>query len=111
MLSLIHLPHGDAGERQPGLALLLLFVSLSSISAGQHNQGAMTIWIAHITFTAAYVTVIIRSNPLAGAGSIGWKGGAESGGRHRLGLLPDYPTIHCSGDRGGLATGLYLVSG
>ena len=44
-----------------GLALLLLFVSLSNVSGWPAQRGAMTIWIAHVTFTAAYVTVIIRS--------------------------------------------------
>ena len=44
-----------------GLALLLLFVSLSNVFGGPAQRGAMTIWISHVTFTAAYVTVIIRS--------------------------------------------------
>jgi putrescine transport system permease protein len=44
-----------------GLALLLLFVSLSNVFGWPAQRGAMTIWIAHVTFTAAYVTVIIRS--------------------------------------------------
>ncbi|MBP8172409.1 MAG: ABC transporter permease subunit [Aeromonadaceae bacterium] len=44
-----------------GLALLLLFVSLSDMFGWPTQRGAMTIWIAHVTFTAAYVTVIVRS--------------------------------------------------
>ncbi len=44
-----------------GLALLVLFVSLSDMFGWPAQRGAMTIWIAHVTFTAAYVTVIIRS--------------------------------------------------
>ena len=44
-----------------GLALLLLFVSMSSMFGWPTQRGAMTIWIAHVTFTAAYVTVIVRS--------------------------------------------------
>ncbi|MFC3913355.1 ABC transporter permease subunit [Pseudaeromonas sharmana] len=44
-----------------GLALLLLFVSMSDMLGWPSQRGAMTIWIAHVTFTAAYVTVIIRS--------------------------------------------------
>ena len=44
-----------------GLALLLLFVSLSDTLGWPSQRGVMTIWIAHVTFTAAYVTVIIRS--------------------------------------------------
>jgi len=44
-----------------GLALLLLFVAMSNMLGWPTQRGAMTIWIAHVTFTAAYVTVIIRS--------------------------------------------------
>jgi len=44
-----------------GLALLLLFVSLSDTFGWPAQRGALTIWIAHVTFTAAYVTVIVRS--------------------------------------------------
>jgi putrescine transport system permease protein len=44
-----------------GLALLLLFVAMSKMLGWPTQRGAMTIWIAHVTFTAAYVTVIIRS--------------------------------------------------
>lgn len=44
-----------------GLALLLLFVSMSDMFGWPTQRGAMTIWIAHVTFTAAYVTVIVRS--------------------------------------------------
>ena len=44
-----------------GLALLLLFVSLSDMFGWPTQRGAMTIWIAHVTFTAAYVTVIVTA--------------------------------------------------
>ena len=44
-----------------GLALLLMFVALSKMFGWPAQRGAMTIWIAHVTFTAAYVTVIVRS--------------------------------------------------
>jgi putrescine transport system permease protein len=44
-----------------GLALLLLFVAMSHWIGWPAQRGAMTIWIAHVTFTAAYVTVIVRS--------------------------------------------------
>ncbi len=44
-----------------GLALLLLFVAMSKMFGWPTQRGAMTIWIAHVTFTAAYVTVIVRS--------------------------------------------------
>jgi putrescine transport system permease protein len=51
-----------------GLSMLLLFVSLESLLAvfGIHfGRGIMTITLAHITFTMAYVTVIVQSR-LAG---------------------------------------------
>ena len=44
-----------------GLALLLMFVAMSKMFGWPAQRGAMTIWIAHVTFTAAYVTVIVRS--------------------------------------------------
>ena len=48
-----------------GLSMLLLFVSLEQLFAymfgWQFNRGIVTIIIAHITFTMAYVTVIVQS--------------------------------------------------
>lgn len=44
-----------------GLALLLLFVSLSHLIGWPAGRGSLTIWIAHVTFISAYVTVIVRS--------------------------------------------------
>ncbi len=49
-----------------GLSLLLLFVSLGNALNGLgigHFQpkGVLTIWIAHVTFTLAFVTVVISS--------------------------------------------------
>lgn len=44
-----------------GLALLLLFVAMSNLFGWPSERGVLTIWIAHVTFSAAYVTVIIRS--------------------------------------------------
>lgn len=41
-----------------GLSLLLLFVSLDAWMGG---RGMHTIWIAHVTFTMAFVTVVITS--------------------------------------------------
>lgn len=41
-----------------GLSLLLLFVSLDAWIGG---RGMHTIWIAHVTFTMAFVTVVITS--------------------------------------------------
>lgn len=48
-----------------GLAMLLLFVSaeqvLRALAGWQLDRGALTITLAHVTFTMAYVTVIIQS--------------------------------------------------
>ncbi len=41
-----------------GLSLLLLFVSVQEWLGG---RGMLTIWIAHVTFTVAFVTVVITS--------------------------------------------------
>ena len=43
-----------------GLALLLLFVALES-TFGWPNRGAGTIVVAHVTFSVAYVAVVVRA--------------------------------------------------
>jgi len=52
-----------------GLSMLLLFVSIEQLVhwlfGWQFDRGAVTITIAHITFTMAYVTVVVQSR-LAG---------------------------------------------
>jgi putrescine transport system permease protein len=44
-----------------GLAMLLLFVSMEKIIGWPSNRGMTTLWIAHVTFCAAFVTVVITS--------------------------------------------------
>lgn len=44
-----------------GLSLLLLFVSLQDLIGWPGSRGATTITIAHITFSMAYVAVIVQS--------------------------------------------------
>jgi putrescine transport system permease protein len=44
-----------------GLSLLLLFVSLKEMIGWPDSRGANTITIAHITFSMAYVAVIVQS--------------------------------------------------
>jgi putrescine transport system permease protein len=44
-----------------GLSILLLFVSIGPIIGIGEQRGMMTIWIAHVTFTMAYVTIVISS--------------------------------------------------
>jgi len=50
-----------------GLSLLLLFITLNELIGWPVNRGMTTITIAHITFSMAYVAVIIQSR-LAGTG-------------------------------------------
>lgn len=44
-----------------GLSLLLLFVSLGQWVGWPEGRGMHTIWIAHVTFTVAFVNVVITS--------------------------------------------------
>ena len=44
-----------------GLSLLLLFVALAQSIGWPAERGMMTIWIAHVTFSTAYATVVISS--------------------------------------------------
>jgi putrescine transport system permease protein len=44
-----------------GLAMLLLFVALEQLIGWPAGRGVTTITIAHITFSMAYVTVIVQS--------------------------------------------------
>ena len=44
-----------------GLSILLLFVSIGPIIGIGQQRGMLTIWIAHVTFCMAFVTVVISS--------------------------------------------------
>ena len=44
-----------------GLSLLLLFVSLSDWIGWPLERGMTTIWLAHVTFSTAYVAVVVGS--------------------------------------------------
>ncbi len=44
-----------------GLSLLFLFISMANLIGWPMNRGAATITIAHITFSMAYVVVVVRS--------------------------------------------------
>ncbi|GGO83213.1 putrescine ABC transporter permease PotI [Marinobacterium nitratireducens] len=44
-----------------GLSLLLLFVSMERLTGWPQGRGQTTITLAHITFSMAYVTVVVRS--------------------------------------------------
>lgn len=44
-----------------GLALLLLFVAMGHFLGWPQDRGAITIWLAHVTFCTAYVTVVVSA--------------------------------------------------
>jgi putrescine transport system permease protein len=44
-----------------GLSILLLFVSIGPVIGIGEQRGMLTIWIAHVTFCMAFVTVVISS--------------------------------------------------
>jgi len=44
-----------------GLSLLLLFVSMAQLISWPSDRGALTIWLAHVTFCTAYVTVVVSA--------------------------------------------------
>ncbi|WP_263081049.1 ABC transporter permease subunit [Endozoicomonas sp. Mp262] len=44
-----------------GLSLLLMFVTLSDMIGWPAERGMLTIWIAHVTFSTAYVAVVVGS--------------------------------------------------
>ncbi len=44
-----------------GLSLMLLFVHMSDLFGWPAERGRMTVWIAHSTFCAAYVAVVVSS--------------------------------------------------
>lgn len=44
-----------------GLSMLLLFVALERFTGWPSGRGQMTITIAHITFSMAYVTIVVQS--------------------------------------------------
>ncbi|CAI8713239.1 putrescine ABC transporter membrane subunit PotI [Pseudomonas sp. IT-P2] len=44
-----------------GLSLLLLFVAMAQLIGWPRERGIVTIWIAHTTFCAAYVAVVVSA--------------------------------------------------
>lgn len=44
-----------------GLSLLLLFVHMADLLGWPKERGMVTVWIAHSTFCAAYVAVVVSS--------------------------------------------------
>ena len=48
-------------EVSTGLSLLLLFVAMAQMIGWPQERGIVTIWIAHTTFCAAYVAVVVSA--------------------------------------------------
>ena len=44
-----------------GLSLLLLFVTLEGLIGWPDGRGALTVWLAHASFGAAYVAVVVQA--------------------------------------------------
>lgn len=44
-----------------GLSLLLLFVTMADLIGWPMERGMLTIWIAHVTFSTAYVAVVVSA--------------------------------------------------
>ncbi len=44
-----------------GLSLLLLFVALAETVGWPAERGMLTVWLAHVTFSSAYVAVVVSS--------------------------------------------------
>lgn len=63
-----------------GISLLFLFITLADWIGWPGARGATTITIAHITFSMAYVAVVVRSR-LAGAGESLEEAAMDLGGR------------------------------
>lgn len=63
-----------------GISLLFLFITLSDWIGWPGSRGAMTITIAHITFSMAYVAVVVRSR-LAGTDQTLEEAAMDLGGR------------------------------
>ncbi len=77
-----------------GLSLLLLFVAMAQLIGWPQERGIVTIWIAHTTFCAAYVAVVVSARLRELDLSIE-EGGHGPGRQAVEGVLPD----HHSDDR------------
>ena len=79
-----------------GLSLLLLFVSMEQLIGWPAGRGMTTIIIAHITFSMAYVTVVVQSRLASFDESLEE---AAHGPRRAAvqGLLPHHPADHRAG--------------
>ena len=57
-----------------GLSILLLFVAIGPVTGIGEQRGATTIWIAHVTFCMAFVTIVsVMSSYASGCGTSIWR--------------------------------------
>ncbi len=93
-----------------GLSLLLLFVALEQLIGWPAGRGITTMTIGHMTFSMAYVTVIVNSRH--GDLRYGARGSGHGPGRAAAqGILRHHAADHFSGHSVGMAAGLHAVVG
>ena len=93
-----------------GLSLLLLFVAMEQRIGWPAGRGITTMTIGHMTFSMAYVTVIVQSR-MATFDTALEEAAMDLGARPGQGVLPHHAADHFSGDLVGLAAGLHAVLG
>ena len=93
-----------------GLSLLLLFITLEGIIGWPSERGFTTITIAHITFSMAFVAVIIRGR-LAGMGQELEEAAQDLGARPFRVLFDVTLPRSGAGDAGRLAAVVHPVAG
>ena len=97
-----------------GLSMLLLFVSLEQLLRClvwlQFDRGIITITIAHITFTMAYVTVVVQSR-LASFDDSLEEAALDLGARPAQRVLPHHRSADPARHPVWLAAGLYTFLG
>ena len=93
-----------------GLSLLFLFISMADLIGWPATRGAATITIAHVTFSMAYVAVVVRSR-LAGMDESLEDAAMDLGGRPLARFFRHYGADAVPGPRRRLAARLHPVAG
>ncbi|EEQ12072.1 Putrescine transport system permease protein potI [Yersinia mollaretii ATCC 43969] len=93
-----------------GLSLLLLFVAMGHAIGWPAERGMFTIWLAHVTFCTAYVTVVISSRLRELDRSIE-EAAMDLGATPLKVFFCDHCPDDCSGINFRLVAGLYPVAG